>query len=179
MKLAGITHPFDQVLCLWTDKIRNCHFSSCNPPLGHHRCVLKWCLSNQELIRQNTQAPQVDLVRIVVIMVSRLDHLRWEIIQSSTHCLSPVVRCVDTPSEIRYLDFAVYPHKDIFRLDISVDDMLLVEVLQSCSHLCNILSSFPFWKSVLASKVLVQFSLSSELENQEYPLAVMEVSVEL
>lgn len=174
-----MTYSLNQILRLWTDKVRNCHFSSCNPSLGHHRCILKWCLSNQKFVRQNTQTPQINLVGIVIVMVSRFDHLRWQVIKSSTHGFSPVVWCMDAPSEIRNLDLTMDTNEDVFWFDISVNDMLLVEVFQSCGHLCDVLSCFPFGEAVLATKMLVQFSLPSELKNKEYAFTIVEVTVKL
>lgn len=44
-----------------------------------------------------------------------------------------------TPSEIRKLDLAMDAHKDILGLDITMDDMLFMQVYESGRHLGNIL----------------------------------------
>lgn len=51
----------------------------------------------------------------------------------------PRVWCVNTPTKVRYFDFAVNPDKDILRFDIAMNHMLFVQILQSCSHLGDIL----------------------------------------
>lgn len=44
-----------------------------------------------------------------------------------------------TPSEIGQFDFAVDADKDILGLDVSMDDVFFVQVLESSSHLSNVL----------------------------------------
>lgn len=45
-----------------------------------------------------------------------------------------------TPTKIGYLDFAMDPDKNIFGLDVSVYNVLLVEILQGSGHLSNVLT---------------------------------------
>ena len=78
------------------------------------------------------------------------------------------------PTKISNLDFTMYAHQYVLRLDVTVNNMFLVEVLQSFRHLRNILSSLPFRKAVLAPQVLVQFTLSRKLEDEEDALRVVE-----
>ena len=54
-------------------------------------------------------------------------------------------------------------NQDVFWFDISVHDMFLVQVLQSCCHLCNVLSSLPLRKPILFPEVLVELSLAGKL----------------
>jgi len=57
-------------------------------------------------------------------------------------------------------------------------DVLSVEILQCRRHLRDVLCRPPFWELLRFPKVLVQFTLPSEFEYQEYPLAVVEVTEE-
>ena len=63
-------------------------------------------------------------------------------------------------------------NEDVFRLDIAVHYVLLVEVLERGGHLGNVLSSLPFRETLFFAQVLVQLSLSSELENEEDALGM-------
>ena len=81
------------------------------------------------------------------------------------------------PSEIRKLDLAMDTDKDVFRFDVPVHNVFLVETLERCRHLRNILSRSPFWKSIGLAKVLVKFTFASILEDEEYTLVVVEMAV--
>ena len=54
-----------------------------------------------------------------------------------------------------------------------------VEVLQSAGHLCNVLRSLPLRESVLATEMLVEFTLAGKFEDKEDTFAVVEVTKEL
>ena len=70
-------------------------------------------------------------------------------------------------------------YEDVLGLDVAVHDVLLVEVLERCGHLGNILCCFPFWEALFLAEVLVEFSLAGELENEENALCVVEVTEQL
>lgn len=176
---SGDAYSLDEIARFRADKGRDRHIRSCDPPLGHDRCVLERCLANQKLIRQHAETPQVNLFVVVIVLSSRLDHLRWQIVQGTTHGLSPAVGSVHTPAEVRDLDLVVYTDENVLRLDVAMNDVLAVEVPKSRGHLCDVTGSFPFWESVLSAKVLIQLTLGSELKNQEDTLAIVEVTVHL
>lgn len=56
--------------------------------------------------------------------------------------------------------------------------MLLVEIFERCGHLGNVMCSLPLRKTVFLSKVFVQFASACEFQDQENPLAIVEVSIE-
>ena len=107
------------------------------------------------------------------------DHLWWQVVQGAAHGLASVVGSVDRPAEIANLDFTVDADEDVLGLDVPVNDVLPVKIPQRAGHLRNVDSRLPLWEAALPPKVLVQLALSGELENEEYPLAVVEVSVQL
>ena len=80
---------------------------------------LKRRSSSQELVSQDTDAPNVNRVVISVF----LDHLWWQVVESTAHGLASVIWAMGAPSEVRELDSSAAV-KQIFRLDISVDDLL-------------------------------------------------------
>lgn len=83
------------------------------------------------------------------------------------------------PAEIRYLDLAMDAHQYILGLDIAMDDVLAVEVAQRVCHLRDILRRLPLRKPRFLAEVLVQLSAAGKLEDQEDPVGVVEVAVEL
>lgn len=82
------------------------------------------------------------------------------------------------PTEITDFDLSVYSHQDVLRLDVSVHDMLLVQIFQGRGHLCDVLGSLPLGKAFLFPKELVKLSLSCEFKDKEYALRIVEVPVE-
>ena len=127
-QLLEVPHLLDQVLGLRAHICRDRHLSLGDPPLGHDRRVFKRCLSTEKLVRQNTQRPEIDLLVVPVVVLSA-KHLRWKIIEGTTHGLSPVVRRVYRPTKVTDLDLTVDSNQDVLWLDITVNDMLLVEIL--------------------------------------------------
>lgn len=85
-----IAHPLDQVLGFCAHICRNRHLSFSDPPLGHNRGVLERSLSTQELVRQNTQRPEIYFL-VVPVVVLAAEHLRWKVVERAAHGLPPVV----------------------------------------------------------------------------------------
>jgi len=69
--------------------------------------------------------------------------------------------------------------EDVFRLDVTVHDVFLMEVFKCCSHLGNILRSLWLSEPLLASEMLVEFPLASKFEDKEDALCVVEVTKQL
>lgn len=172
------TYPLDKILRLRAHKGWYRHVGTGNPAVGHGRCILERRLTDQELIGQDTQTPQVNLLAVVVGRRAGVDHLWGQVVESSTHGLSAVVGGVNTPAKVTDLDLSVDSDEDILGLDVTVHDVLFVQIFQCSSHLRNVLRSLPFWEPVLLAKVFVQLTTASELEDQENSLAVMEVTVQ-
>ena len=169
----------DEIPCFCADKAWDCVLSPRNLALCHDLCVLKRRFADQELICQDTQTPQVNLLGVVVVLAATAKHLRGQVVESSAHGVSAVVGCVNRPTKVRNLDLAVNAYEDVLGLDVAVHDVLLVEVLERCGHLGNILCCFPFWEALFLAEVLVEFSLAGELENEENALCVVEVTEQL
>lgn len=61
-------------------------------------------ITNKELITENTQTPDI----YFVIMRLVINHFRRQVIKCTTKSLSPIIRCMNTPSKISYLDCTLY-----------------------------------------------------------------------
>ena len=92
-------------------------------------------LANNELVRQDAQAPYVHALVVAAAIV--LDHLRRQVVQCATHGLSAVRWGVDAPTVVRQLDDAEAVQQ-ILWLDVPVDYVLRVDVLQSLYDLVDI-----------------------------------------
>lgn len=139
-------YPMNQILSLCAHKVRHRHLPSGYPSLRHHRRILERGFPNQELVRQDAETPQVHLLVVIILLASRLDHLRRQIVQSPTHSIPPVVWRVHAPPEIRDLDLSMDANQDILRFDIPMHDVLFVQMLQRGRHLRNVLRRLPLWK---------------------------------
>jgi hypothetical protein len=61
-------------------------------------------ITNKEFITENSQTPDI----YFVIMRLVVNHFRRQIVKCTTQGLSPIIRCMNTPSEISYLDCTLY-----------------------------------------------------------------------
>jgi hypothetical protein len=82
------------------------------------------------------------------------------------------------PTKVGDFDFAVDSDQYILGFNVSVHDMFLVQVLEGRSHLSDVLRSLPFWETPFFAQMLVQLTLTSEFEDEEHSLAVVEVAEE-
>jgi hypothetical protein len=172
------TYLLDQITSLGADETRHGHITPGNLLLCHDGSVLKRRFTTEELVGQDAQAPQVNCLAVEVVSTARLDHLWWQVVQSTAHCVTAVVRRMYTPAKVRDLELAVDADEDVLGLDVAVHDVFLVKVFECSSHLRNVLRSFPLWEAVLLSEVLVQLPLACILEDQENALRVVKVSIE-
>lgn len=83
------------------------------------------------------------------------------------------------PSEIRNLELTMDTDEYVLRFDIPMNHMFPVQELQRRRHLGNIRRGLPFWEPSFATKMFIQLPRFSKFQNQEYPLAVVEMAVKL
>jgi len=77
-------------------------------------------------------------------VLAALDHLGREVVKRTAECGASVAGCVHAPTKIADLELAVDTQEEIFRLDISVDDVLGVEVRKRVGHLIDVDGAAPF-----------------------------------
>jgi len=176
---AKFPYPLNEISRLGADKRRDRHFAPHDSPICHHFGVLEGGLAHKEFVRQDAQAPEVDFLVIPVVGAAGLDHLRGQVVEGTAHGLATAVWRVHAPAKVGNLDLAVDPDQDVLGLDVPVDDVLPVQVLERRRHLRDVLGRLPLGEAVFAAQVLVQLSLAGKLENEEHPLAVVEMPVQL
>jgi hypothetical protein len=91
--------------------------------------------SNQELVSQDAQRPQVDMVG----MRLALYHFRREVIERAAQGRPAIRRGMDGPSKVANLQIAIQAEQDVLGLDIPVDDVFRVKVFERVCHLSNVL----------------------------------------
>jgi membrane-associated HD superfamily phosphohydrolase len=85
-----------------------------------------------KLIKQNAQRPNVYGVIVVFI----LNHFRGHIFESSTECISLLhVIGLDTPTKITYFYYISFFYQNVLRLDVSVYQTLLMQIVYAGTNL--------------------------------------------
>src|SRR5216684_1276999 len=72
-----------------------------------------------------------------------LNHLRREVVECAAECGALVTWCMDAPAKIANFELAINAQEKILRLDISMDDVLGVEVGKCVSHLMDVDHTLP------------------------------------
>jgi hypothetical protein len=85
---------------------------------------------------------------------------------------------MDAPTKVTNLQLSIDTKEQILRFDVTMNDMLAVEVYQGVSHLVNVPSTPLLAEASVLAKLLVEFALSCELKHEENAFLVVEVAVE-
>lgn len=93
--------------------------------------------SSEEFVSKDSNTPDVDGVVVVRI----LNHFRREVVKGPTHSFSAVLGAVGAPPKICELDDSI-AIQQILWLYVSVNDVLVVHVLESLDNLVHVLGSF-------------------------------------
>lgn len=147
--------------------------------MRHGRSVFKGSLAAQELVGQDTQAPEVNLFVVKVFGRARFNHLWREVIEGTAHGLSSAVGGMHTPAKVGNLEFAMDTDQNILGLDVAVNDVLPVQITQGRRHLGNVLGRLPLGEAVFFAQVFIELSLAGKLEDQKDALAIVKVAKEL
>lgn len=153
------------------------------PDLASHDLVanLPWMHSCErssamhQLVKQDTERPYIK--RVIVILV--LDHLRGHVLQRAAERVSllHVVSLYAPPKITNLNDISIFD-KDIFRLDIPMDESLLVKIIDTRTNLNEEIEC-----SVLAQKLLLpyeieQIAFGSIFKGQIYCRLIFETGVQ-
>ena len=97
------------------------------------RLAFEWRPASKELVSKDSNAPDVNTA---VIRTAR-DHFWWQIIQSTAESVSVVLWSVGAPAKVREFDSS-HAVQNVLRLDVSVYDILLMQVNESLNHLVDV-----------------------------------------
>ena len=110
-------------------------------------------------------------------MLASFDHLGWEVVERTTEGGAAVARSVHAPAKVADLELAVDTQEKILGLDISVDDVLRVEVGEGVGHLIDVDGAATLREGTVLRELLVELTLAGKLEHEEDALLVVEVTV--
>ena len=137
-----------------------------------------------ELIEENTKSPSVDRVVIEILV----DHLWRHVLQRAAISLPfPFVevalrvaldRVVDRPAEVANLNYMVVVDEQVLRLQISMNETVLVQEIDACDCLNEEPKSAVFIETLALRDLQKQVALWYVLHDEVVVLAVLEVSVE-
>jgi hypothetical protein len=119
--------------------------------------------SVNQLIQQDAKRP--DIKRVIVILI--LNHLWSHVFKSSTKGVSllHVIR-LNAPAEITDFNDVSFFDQDIFRLDISVNETLLVHVVDTTAHLNEEVKGSVFGQELLLTNQVKQVAFAGVLKRQ-------------
>lgn len=128
----------------------------------------------EELVGEHTHRPQIHCAAVRLA----LDHLGREVVQRATQRRAPVAGRVHTPAKVGNLHLAADADQQVLGLDVTVDDVLRVQVLQRVGNLRNV----PRGRRLVKAPVrhlgqdLEQLAAPGKLEHHENAPLVVEVA---
>eukprot|EP00438_Fugacium_kawagutii_P010298 Skav228837 [mRNA] locus=scaffold4680:33551:37431:- [translate_table: standard] len=143
-------------------------------PVDEHSVIraLKRRSTYHHLIEQNSHTPNVQ----GLVMTTSLDHLRSKIVHRAAKCGSKHI-CSSTPSKVCNLQDIIVGYQKVLRLQVAVNDLMLVEILQTPHQLHEEMFRRWFIKlpALLAPQKLIELSLGTVLQQQKDILLILKV----
>jgi hypothetical protein len=130
--------------------------------LGH----LEGCEAARHLIHQHTKGPVVH----PLVVALALDDLRRSVLGRAAHGVSLVLHKLGK-SKVGQLEVAARIEDEVLRLEIAVDDRLLVQILESKQHLGTIEACATLGEMVLLAQMSKQLTASNKLQSNSAKLA--------
>ena len=132
--------------------------------LALHGLLLEWIDTADHFIEEHAETPPIDGEAVTV----GFDHLGSEVLRRSTEGIGlPIYRLLDfAEAEVSQLEVPLGVKKDIFWLQVTVDDAIGVEMLQSKHHLCCIEARSILCKADLVAQMEEQFSTVEEISDE-------------
>ena len=114
----------------------------------HFRVVLRTSVERREsdnhFVCQNTKGPPVNREGVATLN----QNLRSQVIWGTAEWECLLVAFNDfCEAEICETDISVLVHQDVFRFQVTIDDILFVQMTQSHCHLDRVEASALFWES--------------------------------
>ena len=111
-------------------------------------------------------------------MLTALDHLGGEVVEGTAESGAPVTGRMHAPAKIADFELAVDSEEEILGLDISVNDMLGMEIGKGVGHLVDVDGAASLGEAAVLCELLVKLALAGKFEHEKDALFVMEVTVE-
>ena len=112
-------------------------------------------------------------------MVLVLDHLRSHVLESATKSV-PLLHVVqlDAPPEVADLDYVAVLDEDVLWFDVSMNQTLLVQVVDAATDLDEEVESRVLRKELLPSDEIEQVSLGGVFQSQVNGLVVVKARIQ-
>lgn len=130
----------------------------------------------EEFVEKHSETPNVHFVGMSVF----IDYFGTHVLEGAAHS-SPVVFFVEitTPAEVTELHMEVLVQDDVFRLDVSVDYVPVVQILDCRGHLIEELESNGLGESFFGVDVEEETSVTSVFEQQKEQVSFLVGVVEV
>ena len=181
---VSLKQTSEQISCLWGEArqdldilLRDLAQDLVAGLVALHGSLLEWIKTTDHLVCEHTKTPPIDSEAVTV----SLDHFRGQVLGSSTESVGhAILRLFDlTQAKISHLDVTLRVEKYVFRLQISIDDTVLVEVLEGEDDLGGIEPSSVFTESNLVAQMEEEFSTIEEVCDEVEALSRLEGVMEL
>jgi hypothetical protein len=130
-------------------------------------------VADEELVAQNAERPNVHCF----VVGLALNHLGGEVVERATEGVALGGRGVDGPAEVGDLDLALAIDEEVLRLDVTVDDVLLVAVVERRGEGSDVVRSSLLREALKALKVFVKLSSRGEFEDEIDSALIVEITI--
>lgn len=127
-----------------------------------HSVVLEWRLSKQQGVHDDTDRPNIHLIRVALLF----QYLRCDVVRRAAYGLLHIALCLYLGGQAKIAYFCIHLIIDehISQFQISVDDALTVYVYQSFDYLTNVYSGLKLSQSLPSLRQILQRVISAVLQ---------------
>lgn len=111
-------------------------------------------------------------------MFAALDHLGRQVVERAAERGAPIAGRVHAPAEIANLELAIDAKEKVLGLDVSMNDVLGVEVGKCVGHLVDVDRAASLREATVLCELFVELALAGEFEHEKNALLVVEIAVE-
>ena len=142
----------------------------------HIRC-LEGRLTNNKRVNDDSDRPDVDLVGVTLLA---LEHLGSDVVGSTANGTLPlsIELKLGGETKITDLDLHLVVEEQITELQISVNDAMTVQILDSGTDLVNVALNLELVKALSATEQLIQRLVLTELKQDVHVLSVFKEVLE-
>ena len=130
-----------------------------------------WRKADDHFVGEDAQCPPVNGVGVA----TSLQHFWRNILRGATERVGLLVQLeLLGDAEICHLQVAIFSNHNIFRLQVSVDDLVLVQVTEGESHLSCIELGLMLFEVSSVGEVREELAAPDEVEHKEYLVISLE-----
>ncbi len=129
---------------------------------------VKWWKTGDQFVQKCSQGVKIDTKGMPTLQ----DHFRWHVFGTSTKGVSNLSGVHSTFGEpkVRNLDMSIMVDQQVFRLQIPINDILLMQVHESIHDLNEVKPCVLFAHSLDWLKVVEKLSPGTVIQNETYEI---------